>query len=181
MRSIEQIIADHPTATAAEVAALRNLEPERFKPVTSPAVLEWLGTNGRLVKLNQFVATSASSGDANVLAAVGAVQTVLIAAANANAYLSLDPSSQQVALLGGLVQIGVLTQGDADALLSKAKLDADTTEADVQAVFDRIARGVAVQSHINAAAQTTDDAQAYIATARQWVFMGEGDMPEWNQ
>ena len=82
---------------------------------------------------------------------------------------------------GGLVQIGVLTQGDADALLSKAKLDADTTEADVQAVFDRIARGVAVQSHINAAAQTTDDAQAYIATARQWVFMGEGDMPEWNQ
>lgn len=176
MKTITDIIAENPGATAAEVVALKNADPSRFKPVGSPAVLEWLGTNGRLVKLNGFVAQASGSNDPQTLAVVGAVQTVLIAAGNPSAYLSLDPTSQQVALLYGLVQLGVLTSDDAGALIDKAKTDADVTEADVATVRARMAR----QTEVDALLAPIRDAwNEFNADADVYVRDG-GTLPTWG-
>lgn len=120
-------------ATDAQIADAINADPSRYKPVASNAVLEWLGVGGRKVKLDRFVAQAKDSLDQTTMVALGAVGTVLIASTNATSYLTLDPTSEQYALLLGLVDFGVLSQADADALLDKARMHPSVTGDDVAA------------------------------------------------
>ena len=120
-------------ADDAQAAAAVNASPERYKPVASNAVLEWLGGNARFAKIDGWIAGTASNADANVIGLRAALRVLLLAASNPTSYLSLEPGSSHRDLLTFAVVASVIDQADADALLAKAVISQDVSVGDITA------------------------------------------------
>lgn len=167
MKTIQDVLAETPNATDAEILAV--IEASRgWRRVPVSEVTFWLLENGLLGVLQVVRDTTASveikAGLSEFLAGL-------------TLYQSIDATNEAIrakatALTQGLALARVITS---DQLASFTSLMKEVNTF-TQSHIDAFRREQDIQSDIDAAAQATDDAQNFIAAARIWIREG-GERP----
>lgn len=171
MTTIETILTGSPNATDAEILAA--LEASRnWRRVPVGEVKLWLLTNNLLGTLYYIRDTSDNPQLKGGLSEFLAGLTL---------YESIDATDAAIrtkatTLTGALAHAAVITNGQLTSFIDLLKEPNTQTQTDI----NRYRRRILVQSHIDAAAQATDAAQAYIAAATEWANTGAGEMPTFS-
>lgn len=171
MTNIETILNATPNATDAEILAA--LEASRqYRRVPVGEVKLWLLANNLLGTLYYIRDTSDNPQLKGGLSEFLAGLTL---------YESIDATDEVIrtkatTLTAALAQAAVITGGQLNSFIDLLKEPNTQTLADV----NKYRRRILVQSHIDAAAQATDAAQAFISAATEWANTGAGEMPTFS-
>lgn len=171
MKTIEQIIAEQPDATDAEILAAAEASRE-YRRVPVAEVKLWLLSHNLLGPL--YVVRDTAT-DPQVR---GGLSEFL---AGLTLYESIDATdtvirTKAATLAGGLAQAQVITGEQYADFISLLKVPSNVT----QTAIDQYRRLVLVQPHINASAEMSDTVNTFRANAQAWIDTGVGEMPEWN-
>lgn len=150
--SVGQLIHQHPTDTDQQIADRYNNAPESWKLITSAGFTNWLAGGARLAKLEGFVDATKTSTDPQTIGLRNAVRVAVESRNNHTVTIDLSPTSDHRTMLAALVASEVLSQSDADLLLTAGHARYAVTAGDVAQVRAAIAANAARNTLLNRAA-----------------------------